>query len=96
MKLSHIRRSVGLSMVVAVGVLAGTSASFAISQDAQLIVDGVTAAGGASKPACSDVSALTKSVTDVTTQLAVAGKLKGGDPKAAGKEAGEFLYANCK
>lgn len=79
------------------GVLAGSAITpvFALSADAQLIVAGVQATGGAGKPTCQDVGQLTDVVTGVTRKLALQGKLS-GDPHAAGKEAGTYLYENCK
>ncbi|MBN9000225.1 MAG: hypothetical protein J0H54_12810 [Rhizobiales bacterium] len=94
MKFSNLRRAAGVSVLV-VGVLAGTGSAFALSADAQMVVDGVTAAGGATAPACSDVQKLTEVVTQVTTKLATEGKLT-GDAKAAGEEAGKAIYENCK
>lgn len=87
-------RSARLAALAGIALLCAAGPAAALSADAQQIVDGVKAANPALKPVCSDRGKLTTAVTAVVTDLAKAGKIA-GDPRAAGQEAGRYLYFHC-
>jgi len=68
--------------------------AFALSSDAQKIVDLVKKENPVLKPVCSDQSKLKTAVTEATTSLYKQGQIA-GNPKSAGQEAGKYLYQNC-
>ncbi|BCP54191.1 hypothetical protein K32_28080 [Kaistia sp. 32K] len=83
----------GLTVAMALG----TGAALALSNDAQAIVDRVKATTPNLKPVCSDRGQLTKVVTAATIALAEAKKINGDHAvaRAAGQEAGRYLYFHC-
>jgi hypothetical protein len=91
---SATKRAAMLAALTGFVLLCAAGPAAALSSDAQLIVDGVKAANPTLKPVCSDRGKLTTAVTAVTTNLAKAGKIA-GDPRAAGQEAGRYLYFHC-
>ena len=80
-------------------IVAGATASpaFALSDDAQSIVDRLKATIPDLKPVCSDRTKLTAAVTAATIALAEAKKINGDHAIArkAGTEAGYYLYFHC-
>jgi hypothetical protein len=68
--------------------------AYALSSDAQKIVDLVKKENPVLKPVCSDQSKLRSAITEATTSLYKEGALS-GNPKEAGQEAGKYLYENC-
>ena len=82
-------------LVVAMG--AGMGTAFALSNDAQAIVDRVKAMTPDLHPVCSDRGKLTQVVTAATIALAEAKKINGDHTvaRAAGQEAGRYLYFHC-
>ncbi len=71
--------------------------AFALSPDAQAIVDRLKATVADLKPVCSDRTKLTAAVTAATIALAEAKKINGDHDIArkAGTEAGYYLYFHC-
>lgn len=68
--------------------------AFALSADAQKVVDLVKKENPVLKPVCSDQDKLRTAVTEATTSLYKEGQIA-GNPKSAGQEAGKYLYENC-
>jgi hypothetical protein len=68
--------------------------AYALSADAQKVVDLVKKENPVLKPVCSDQAKLRTAITEATTSLYKQGALS-GNPKAAGQEAGKYLYQNC-
>jgi len=68
--------------------------AYALSADAQKVVDLVKKENPVLKPVCSDQDKLRTAVTEATTSLYKQGAFT-GNPKAAGQEAGKYLYQNC-
>ncbi|MBN9027235.1 MAG: hypothetical protein J0H20_16945 [Rhizobiales bacterium] len=81
----------------ALGLLAALAPAFALSSDAQAIVDRVRATTPNLHPVCSDRGKLTQVVTAATIALAEAKKINGDHTvaRAAGQEAGRYLYFHC-
>jgi len=75
----------------------GTGVALALSNDAQAIVDKVKASTPNLHPVCSDRGKLTDAVTAATIALAEAKKINGDHTvaRAAGEEAGRYLYFHC-
>ena len=88
-----VRLARGLALAAAVTVAFAVPA-FALSSDAQKIVDLVKKENPTLKPICSDQSKLKTAVTAATTSLYQQGQIS-GNPKSAGQEAGKYLYLNC-
>lgn len=93
---SHSRIVPAVAGLLAV-VLLGSGPARALSPDAQAIVDQVKATTPDLKPVCSDRGALTKAVTAATIALAEAKKINSdrATARAAGQEAGRYLYLHC-
>jgi hypothetical protein len=68
--------------------------AYALSADAQKVVDLVKKNNPVLKPVCSDQDKLRSAVSDATMSLYKQGAFS-GNPKAAGQEAGKYLYQNC-
>lgn len=68
--------------------------AYALSSDAQKVVDLVKKENPVLKPICSDQDKLRTAITEATTSLYKQGALT-GNPKEAGQEAGKYLYQNC-
>lgn len=86
--------------LISVAMLAAALSSapaFALSSDAQTIVDRLKATIPDMKPVCSDRGKLTAAVTSATIALATAKKINGDHAVArkAGQEAGYYLYFHC-
>jgi hypothetical protein len=79
----------------AIGLFAAAAPAFALSADAQTIVNKVTADNPNLKPICSDRAQLTTAVTAATEALAGANQINPAQAPATGKEAGRYLYFHC-
>lgn len=81
----------------ALGLLGALAPALALSSDAQAIVDRVKATTPNLHPVCSDRGKLTQVVTAATIALAEAKKINGDHAvaRAAGQEAGRYLYFHC-
>ncbi len=88
--------ALALAAALLTGGLAATPA-FALSADAQAIVNRLQATIPDLKPVCSDRTKLTAAVTAATIALAEAKKINGDHDIArkAGTEAGYYLYFHC-
>jgi hypothetical protein len=82
-------------LVLAAAATAALAApAYALSSDAQKIVDLVKKENPVLKPVCSDQDKLRTAITEATTSLYKQGQIS-GNPKSAGQEAGKYLYQNC-
>ncbi len=90
------RLSAALAAAMLVAGL-GAVPAFALSNDAQAIVDRLKATIPDLKPVCSDRTKLTAAVTAATIALAEAKKINGDHAIARknGTEAGYYLYFHC-
>ncbi|MCX5496923.1 hypothetical protein OSH11_19620 [Kaistia dalseonensis] len=90
-------RAVIALAAASLGLFGTLAPAFALSADAQTIVDQVKASNPDLKPVCSDKGQLTTAVTAAATALASAGKISADEASAtaAGKEAGRYLYFHC-
>lgn len=97
MRMQNSLRIAQGAAVCFLALAAGTSAAFALSNDAQAIVDRVKATTPELHPVCSDRGKLTQVVTAATIALAEAKKINGDHTvaRAAGQEAGRYLYFHC-
>jgi hypothetical protein len=93
-EMNSTRRRAGRLALAAVALMALAGPVFALSADAQKVVDQVKKANPNLHPVCSDQAKLKSAVTEATKTLYEA-KALSGDPHAAGEEAGKYLYTNC-
>lgn len=88
-------RALAVLASVALGMVAAPA--FALSADAQTIVNRVRADTPDLKPVCSNRAKLTTAVTNATITLATTKKINPdrSTATAAGQEAGRYLYFHC-